>query len=93
MRKRYERLYSGAFYDRFVLGKWTTADGLIYPMFSKERHVVVQAPECDRYYISCDYGTVNPSSFGLRGHCDGVWYRLQEYYYDTRAEGERRTDE
>ncbi len=93
VRKRYERLYSGAFYDRFVLGKWTAADGLIYPMFSKERHVVAQAPACDRYYISCDYGTVNPSSFGLWGHCDGVWYRLQEYYYDARAEGERRTDE
>lgn len=93
VRKRYERLYSGAFYDRFVRGKWTAADGIVYPMFSKKRHVVEQVPECDRFYISCDYGTVNPSSFGLWGHCDGVWYRLKEYYYDARTEGERRTDE
>ena len=89
VRQRYERMYSGAFYDRFVLGKWTAADGLVYPMFTPEPHVV----PCDRYWISCDYGTVNPSSFGLWGHCDGTWYRLEEYYYDARAEGERRTDE
>lgn len=93
VRQRYERMYSGAFYDRFVLGKWTAADGLVYPMFAPERHVVAKAPACDRFWISCDYGTVNPSSFGLWGHCDGVWYRLEEYYYDARAEGERRTDE
>ena len=62
-------------------------------MFTPERHVVPSAPPCDRYWISCDYGTVNPSSFGLWGHCDGTWYRLEEYYYDARAEGERRTDE
>ena len=62
-------------------------------MFAPERHVVAKAPACDRFWISCDYGTVNPSSFGLWGHCDGVWYRLEEYYYDARAEGERRTDE
>lgn len=93
VRQRYERMYSGAFYDRFVLGKWTAADGLVYPMFTPEHHVVPSAPPCDRYWISCDYGTVNPSSFGLWGHCDGTWYRLEEYYYDARAEGERRTDE
>ena len=52
-------------------------------------------PECEQFYISCDYGTVNPSSFGLWGYCktDQVWYRLQEYYYDARKEGCSRTDE
>lgn len=35
VRRRYERLYTGAFYERFVLGKWTAADGQIYPMFSE----------------------------------------------------------
>lgn len=93
VRKRYERMYSGAFYDRFVKGEWTAADGLVYPMFSEKRHVTAQLPECDRWWISCDYGTVNPSSFGLWGHCDGVWYRVREYYYDARKEQERRTDE
>ena len=47
VRQRYERMYSGAFYDRFVLGKWTAADGLVYPMFTPERHVVPSAPLLD----------------------------------------------
>ena len=95
VRQRYERLYSGIFYDRFVLGKWTVSSGVVYPMFSKERHVVANTPECEQFYISCDYGTVNPSSFGLWGYCktDQIWYRLQEYYYDARKEGCSRTDE
>lgn len=95
VRRRYTRMYSGAFYDRFVLGKWTAADGLVYPMFSEKRHMIApeSIPTCDKYWISCDYGTVNPSSFGLWGHCDGTYYRIREYYYDARTEGQRRTDE
>ncbi|MFT3952762.1 MAG: hypothetical protein QM689_12645 [Oscillospiraceae bacterium] len=46
-----------------------------------------------RYAVSCDYGTVNPSSFGLWGESGGVWYRLAEYYYDSRTRGAQRTDE
>jgi PBSX family phage terminase large subunit len=93
VRERYERFYSGIFYDRFVLGKWTVSSGVVYPMFSKERHVVQQVPACAQFYISCDYGTVNPSSFGLWGCHDGIWYRMAEYYYDARKEGSSRTDE
>jgi PBSX family phage terminase large subunit len=92
---RDKRLYSGAFYQRYVLGKWVAAHGAVYPMFSPERHVVDMIPNSDRYIISCDYGTVNPASFGLWGHCegDGAWYRIREYYHDSRREGIQRTDE
>ena len=93
VRERYERMYSGTFYDRFVLGKWTASQGLVYPMFSRSDHVFSGDIDCERYIISCDYGTVNPSSFGLWGLHDGVWYRLREYYYDSRREGSCRTDE
>lgn len=91
---RYRKLYSGAFYERFVLGKWVSTEGLIYPMFSEKRHVVEELPErFERYAVSCDYGTVNPSSFGLWGKSGEVWYRISEYYYDSRREGMQRTDE
>ena len=50
-------------------------------------------PDCERYVISCDYGTVNPSSFGLWGLHRGIWYRIKEYYYSSRKEGASRTDE
>ncbi len=89
---RYEKLYSGAFYERFVLGRWVAAQGSVYPMFSQSAHVKEPPQEFEKFYISCDYGTVNPSSFGLWGLSAGVWYRIGEYYYDSRRVGEQRTD-
>ena len=93
LKQRYQRLYSGAFYDRFVLGKWTASQGVVYPMFSEKKHVYSGDVDCERFVISCDYGTVNPSSFGLWGLSGGVWYRLSEYYYSSKREGVSRTDE
>ena len=93
MRRRYESLYSGGFYRRFVLGEWADLQGLVYPMFSQEKHVVQSPPACTRFWVSCDYGTRYPCSMGLWGERGGRWYRLREYYYDSRREGRCRTDE
>ena len=49
--------------------------------------------ECDRFFVSCDYGTVNPASFGLWGHYGDRWYRIREYYHDSRKAGFQKTDE
>lgn len=93
IRKRYESLYSGAFYERFVLGKWVAVDGLVYPFFNEKEHTTDDLPEnCSQYYISCDYGTVNPASFGLWGLHKGIWYRLKEFYHDSKAKGFQMTD-
>ena len=91
--KRYKALYSGVFYERFVLGKWTAQSGVVYPMFDYRRHMFTVPPICSRFAVSCDYGTVNPSSFGLWGESGGVWYRLAEYYFDSKTEGRLCTDE
>jgi len=91
--KRYKSLYSGAFYERFVEGKWVAAQGLVYPFFSESACVALPKGECRSFYISCDYGTVNPASFGLWGEYRGVWYRIDEFYFDSRAEGYQKTDE
>ncbi len=93
LKNRYKRLYSGSFYDRFVLGKWTASEGVVYPMFSREWHTYSGDVSCERYVISCDYGTVNPSSFGLWGFSEGKWLRIREYYYSSKREGISRTDE
>lgn len=94
VKQRYENLYSGVFYDRFIRGLWVVAEGLIYTMFNKDYHVVPdeQRPY-DSYYISCDYGTINPTSIGLWGRANGKWYRVKEYYFDSRKEGRQKTDE
>jgi len=93
LKSRYKRLYTGAFYERFVLGRWTASYGVVYPMFDMKHHVYSGDVECERFIISCDYGTVNPSSFGLWGLHSGVWYRIKEYYYSSKREGAQRTDE
>ncbi|MBR1555897.1 MAG: PBSX family phage terminase large subunit [Oscillospiraceae bacterium] len=96
VKERYRRMYAGVFYDRFILGKWAVSEGVVYPMFDKNRHVIPQQnmpAHFSRYVISCDYGTVNPTSIGLWAEWHGIWYRLKEYYYDSRREGIQRTDE
>ncbi len=93
--ERYKRLYSGAFYERFVEGRWVAADGLVYPMFSTERHIRKSSGAFSQYYISCDYGTVNPFSLGLWGwsQTDGAWFRFDEFYHSSRDCGVQLTDE
>ncbi len=90
---RYRSLYSDAFYDRFVEGKWTAAAGLVYPFFGDANMCDSPPQSCESYCVSCDYGTVNPTSMGLWGLYDGVWYRVDEYYYSSRERGEQKTDE
>jgi PBSX family phage terminase large subunit len=74
IRKRYETLYTGVFYRRFVLGQWVKAKGRVYDFFQPEM-VGIPPKNCEKWCISCDYGTVNPTSMGLWGRKDGVWYR------------------
>lgn len=93
MLERYQKLYSGVFYERFVLGKWTAAEGLIYPFMTDAMFCSVPDGDFSRWAVSCDYGTVNPCSMGLWGLCKGVWYRVEESYYDSRQRGAQRTDE
>lgn len=94
VKARYESLYSGVFYDRFIRGLWVVAEGLIYTMFNKDFHIVPEEPRpYDKFVMSCDYGTINPTSIGLWGRANGKWYRVREYYFDSRKEGRQRTDE
>lgn len=92
-RQRYERAFQGAFYRRFVLGEWTAAEGLVYDFFDESMVRSPPAGEAQRWVISCDYGTVNPTSMGLWGKYGGVWYRVREYYYDARQARRQQTDQ
>lgn len=93
IRERYRNLYSGAFYERFVEGRWVSVDGLVYPFFKEGVNTYSgEVSLFSQYYISCDYGTVNPFSMGLWGEKDGVWYRISEFYHDSRKAGFQMTD-
>ncbi|WP_445506803.1 PBSX family phage terminase large subunit [Niallia sp. 03190] len=96
IKDRYKRMYTGVFYKRYILGLWVLAEGIIYDMFSndkKDGHVVdtVDRPYTE-YYVSIDYGTQNPTVFGLWGKHKNVWYKVKEYHYEGRKESRQRTD-
>lgn len=92
VRQRYERLYSGVFYRRYILGQWCMAEGLVYD-FSRQRHITEHIPGTGRYYISVDYGTRNPFSAGLWCVAEGKAVRIREYYHSGRDSGVMKTDE
>lgn len=83
--------YTGVYYERFILGNWVMAEGLIYPMFEK---AIGEAPasRAERYEISIDYGTQNAFAAYLWGKYDSVWWALKEYYYSGRDTGKQKTD-
>lgn len=92
IKARYESLYVGVFYRRFIQGEWCMADGVIYP--EEIVHTVDTVPQDGRYFISCDYGTLNPFSAGL--WCvdeHGYAVRIKEYYHDGRNTKQQKTDE
>lgn len=95
IKKRYASLYSGVFFQRYILGLWVVAEGIIYDMFSTAKHVVdaSAASGAAKYYVSCDYGTQNATVFLMwQSGADGKWYCVDEYYYSGRDETAQKTD-
>ena len=93
VKKRHERLYSGVFYDRYIRGLWCIAEGLVYPMFDREKNVTREHGTSGDYYISIDYGTLNPTAMGL-WRVDGDTVTMErEYYYDGREQKRQKTDQ
>ena len=91
--ERYAAMFEGTFYRRFVLGEWVCAEGRVYDFFDEGYVKQTPAGEMEQWYVSCDYGTVNPTSMGLWGKREGVWYRVREYYYNAREARKQMTDE
>ena len=91
IRARYEGMYTGVFYRRYILGEWCVAEGLVYDF--GEENIVDEIPEGGEYYISVDYGTMNPFSAGLWSLAGARAVRVAEYYYSGRATMAQRTDE
>lgn len=95
VKARYRSMYTGVFFQRYILGLWKVAEGIIYDMFSEEIHVVDELPNgmTATYYVSCDYGTQNATVFLLwQKERSGKWYCIREYYYSGRDEGCQKTD-
>ena len=88
---RYKSMYTGVFYNRYILGEWCVAEGLVYDF--GEPNIVDEAPKNGEYYISIDYGTMNPFSAGLWCVLGDKAVRVAEYYYNGRQKAIQKTDE
>lgn len=91
VRSRYERMFTGVFYKRYIQGQWCVAEGLVYA-FDPEKHLA-EPPKAGRWYISVDYGTCNPFSAGLWCVAGDKAVRVREFYHDGRNTGKTYTDE
>lgn len=89
--QRYKSLYTGVFYQRYILGLWVLAEGLVYNFL--EEYITDKQPPGAEYYISIDYGTLNPFSAGLWSVTGNKAVRIKEYYYDGRNKKRQLTDE
>ena len=92
--------YAGTvYYDRYILGEWALAEGLIYPMYkeaviesvptTEEGNTVLATDLC----VSIDYGTMNAFAAILWMKRGGIWYAEREYYYSGRDTGIQKTDQ
>lgn len=94
VRERYKSMYSGVFFQRFILGLWVMAQGAIYRdawsdelLFDDDRLAWIKTNlHIMKRYITIDYGTVNPMVFlDVYDDGDNIWV-TNEYYWDSRKE-------
>lgn len=82
-----KRLYSGAFYERKILGQWVIAEGLVYDTFSMDKHTCSRGEVLDMirnnkfvdYFFGLDWGWEHPTAICLYGvTMEGVYYQIDE---------------
>ena len=87
------REYVGVFYERFILGNWVNAEGMIYPLFQE---AIEEAPKligASEHVLSIDYGTQNAFAALIWERHGNAWYAIKEYYYSGRATNKQKTDD
>lgn len=93
-----KREHVGLWYKRFILGLWVLAEGAIYDFFDERPPYVLprrDLPKALWRAVACDYGTGNPTGFGLFGvnpHTRPRVWMEREWYYDSRKRGKQLTD-
>ncbi len=81
--------FAGVFYLRFIEGKWTNAEGAVYPMWDEKKHLIKHAdlpPIARTLAVGMDYGTTNTTVALLLGITDEEKPRLvfiDEWHYSS----------
>ena len=91
--RRMEADYAGTVYwGRYILGEWTQAEGLIYPMYPDALVKPFDGP-WEEWTMSIDYGTQNAFAAILWAKHRGAWYAVKEHRYSGRDTGVQKTDD
>jgi PBSX family phage terminase large subunit len=96
IKERYRAMYSGAFFQRFILGLWVAAEGVIYRLFADdpEKYIIDDKPDTIFSTIGVDFGgnqsahAFNCTGFerGLRGVVTLDEFYSKEPYTPTELE-------
>lgn len=55
--KRAESLFNGVFYERYILGRWVRAEGIIFPEFANDPSPhIIKAEELPKHFRWCEVG-------------------------------------
>lgn len=85
----YKRMFSGVFYQRYILGLWVVAEGIIYSMFTSKM-IIDKVPKnikIVKRWIGADYGQANATVYLLCGlGSDNRLYILDEYYHSGKTD-------
>lgn len=77
------------FYDRYLLGKWTTVEGLVYKSFNYKKHILdseysIDYRNVDRLILGVDYGGNHPTALCLVAVTDKTYIVVKtKYLRDT----------
>ncbi len=86
-----KREFSGLWFQRYILGLWVLAEGVVYPMWNEAKHVrPTPAGDLTPVIVSVDYGTTNPSVFlqMARHTPTGRIHVCKEMYHDSVVSGQ-----
>ena len=84
------RGFSGAWYDRMVLGKWAAAEGSIYPHF---RVIATPNLPVSRWEVAIDFAPRGVTHAVLVGRVGASWHVFDELRYDGNERGHLPMDE
>lgn len=95
-RELVNKMYSGLWYRRYVLGQWVVAAGAIYDCFERKTHVVKANPNYPKFYlVGIDYGSVNPFAAVLISFNDKMTPSFcveKELYWDPKSTYRQKTN-
>jgi PBSX family phage terminase large subunit len=88
--------FTGLWYKRFVEGLWVSGEGSVFSFFDPDVHVIdYPISQANKYFIGCDYGISNPTSYILVGYnssaSPSMWVE-KEYCFDSRKQMYQKSD-